>query len=406
MNNLKFQIDGSVRKELIIKMVLFVLFTLIASSFISFLLIEEARENKVHSIEAYELIEHLRNPNIDNHDVINRIILCKKIVNYDSDNIIFEYGPENLIITSDLHIGFKKDDLVYIMGGKNVIFIFFIYSFAMIIISLFLFYYWTVKLSAKSRLNVMMDNVGKEAALANKNMNILTENISHEAKTPLMVISSSIEDIKYQVDSILGNSCKNAFKCTGYDENPSLKQITKSFELLKMNVASIYTIIERIRDFKKVKYSNGNKTIYDIAHASRNIMHLYKKIKFEIVLDSGLSKYKLTKLKNEDLMNIFTNHIKNSVEAKSTSVIINAGELVDSILSIYVIDNGNGVPIDVQRNIFDANFSTKPTGDIRGVGLYLSKELLESVGGRVSLYETSLNGTVFEIKIPAKLKED
>lgn len=393
------QLDYKVKRELFSKLFIFVWFVIITTFIMLFIMVSEVKKDKIKELNLFETIIQY-----SDNELINRNILRDyNIVYYYTleNDVIFERN--NIVLTNGQRIGFKNNKLVYVMKFNNIFFIFLLYGIFMILISSFLFYYWTVKLSAKSRVNEMMNNVGKEAALANKNMNILTENISHEAKTPLMIISSSIQEIKNNMFKLSCNNCI-IFDCAHNRviDNSNVEKISRTFDLLEMNVESIYNIIERIRDFKKVKYSNGNKSIFNIAHASRNIMHLYKKIKFEIELDCNLKNYKLERLKNEDLMNIFTNHIKNSVEAKSTSIIINAGEIEDGLLPIYIIDNGNGIPKNIATNIFEANFSTKETGDIRGVGLYLSKELLNSIGGKTSLYETSLDGTAFELKIPAE----
>lgn len=56
---------------------------------------------------------------------------------------------------------------------------------------------------------------------------------------------------------------------------------------------------------------------------------------------------------------------------------------------IRVSDNGPGVPADRRERIFDPFFSTKPSGDGRGLGLYISREIAGYHGGRLAMEEPS-----------------
>ena len=111
-------------------------------------------------------------------------------------------------------------------------------------------------------------------------------------------------------------------------------------------------------------------------------------------------------MKNVDLLNVIINHLKNSLEAKSSSIIINMGSFVDDMIRINIIDNGNGIPKHVMGNVFKPNYSTKiDTGTIRGNGMYLNKYILNASGGDVSIVDSNINGTIIGINIPACFKE-
>ncbi|MBQ5491588.1 MAG: Spo0B domain-containing protein [Treponema sp.] len=66
-------------------------------------------------------------------------------------------------------------------------------------------------------------------------------------------------------------------------------------------------------------------------------------------------------------------------------------------LLITVKDSGGGIPEDIQDKIFDCGFSTKGTG--RGIGLYHTKQLIESMGGTISFETEEDKGTCFMVTI-------
>jgi sensor histidine kinase regulating citrate/malate metabolism len=69
-------------------------------------------------------------------------------------------------------------------------------------------------------------------------------------------------------------------------------------------------------------------------------------------------------------------------------------------LLITVKDTGPGIADDIREKIFENGFSTKGSG--RGVGLYHTKQLIESLGGTISFESQLGNGTCFMVKLQNK----
>ncbi|EJF05884.1 histidine kinase [Thiovulum sp. ES] len=181
--------------------------------------------------------------------------------------------------------------------------------------------------------------------------------------------------------------------------------MNQSFEYINTYSKAIYNILERMKNFKQIKYSNGNKTLHDIIYTVLSTMEIHQKGLFTYSLDNQLKDYKLAEnsLRNEDMLNLFTNHVKNSLEANSTKINININHHLKSNIYIHIVDNGNGISEKAIKKVYNPNFSTKAgNGDIRGVGMYLSKSLLQTVGGDEHIVESSIHGTVIELFFPVK----
>ena len=65
-----------------------------------------------------------------------------------------------------------------------------------------------------------------------------------------------------------------------------------------------------------------------------------------------------------------------------------------------VSDNGNGIPADLQRKIFQPFFTTKPTGEGTGLGLSLSYDIAKAHGGEIKVKTEEGVGTEFVIELP------
>jgi two-component system NtrC family sensor kinase len=64
-----------------------------------------------------------------------------------------------------------------------------------------------------------------------------------------------------------------------------------------------------------------------------------------------------------------------------------------------VRDSGPGVPQEIRTRIFDPFYTTKPEGQGTGLGLALSRRLVEGMGGQLQLAE-SRTGGLFIVRLP------
>lgn len=72
----------------------------------------------------------------------------------------------------------------------------------------------------------------------------------------------------------------------------------------------------------------------------------------------------------------------------------------EELVSLEVKDNAPGIPADVLPRIFEPLFTTKRGRQGTGLGLPICKEIVESVGGALSVSSTVGVGTVVEVRLP------
>lgn len=75
-------------------------------------------------------------------------------------------------------------------------------------------------------------------------------------------------------------------------------------------------------------------------------------------------------------------------------------KLVDDRLRITLRDNGTGIDEAIRDKIFAPFFTTKPTGEAAGIGLYLCREIIQNHRGTISVESRKGEYTLFEIDIP------
>jgi signal transduction histidine kinase len=97
------------------------------------------------------------------------------------------------------------------------------------------------------------------------------------------------------------------------------------------------------------------------------------------------------------LMNLMLNGIEAMKDTEGELTVISRGTEDGEIL-ISVSDSGSGLPVDGNEHLFDAFFTTKPHGT--GMGLSISRRIIESHGGRLWASANTVRGATFQFTLP------
>ena len=241
----------------------------------------------------------------------------------------------------------------------------------------------------------LMDNIRIKALKANLNKTDFLSNISHELRTPLTSIISSIDEIKtYDLPNELKENLNDII-----DSSSSLLDIignvidinkieNKVYDLKEKNY-SVRDLIEKIIKVNTKKYNKEN-VIFRYSISESTPQNLYgDKTKIKEIINNILdNSFKYTEKGNISLTidSQIENDICNLViEIKDTGIGIKSEDL-------NKIFNGEDIDNDINNEI-----------DRDGLGLLVSKNLIELLGGTINVNSYYGSGSVFTIKIPQKL---
>ena len=103
---------------------------------------------------------------------------------------------------------------------------------------------------------------------------------------------------------------------------------------------------------------------------------------------------------SHELCQVWTNLIQNAIQAMDNngSITISLKQIND-YLQVKIADTGPGIPDDIQGKIFEPLFTTKSKGEGTGLGLDISKRIIDRHNGTITLNSTS-KGSTFTVTIP------
>ncbi|MDM8533461.1 ATP-binding protein [Clostridiaceae bacterium HSG29] len=244
----------------------------------------------------------------------------------------------------------------------------------------------------KARIKLQIAKTKAESA--NKAKGEFLANMSHEIRTPLNGISGMIDlTLRTSLNEEQTNNLKVAKTCV----NSLLNIIGDILDFSKLEVGKISFNYEKfnIRDF-----------INDMEKRYRFQIEA-KKITFLLNIDTLLPKYFYGDKNRirQVLSNLLENAIKFTKKGKILLIVRRSKNFENNHIIIFnVIDSGIGISESNQNKIFEVFYqldgALARTHDGNGLGLAISKQLIEMMGGRISVRSEINKGSNFEIVLP------
>ena len=107
-----------------------------------------------------------------------------------------------------------------------------------------------------------------------------------------------------------------------------------------------------------------------------------------------------------ELNQVWTNLIDNAVHAVNGTGKICVGTFLEGDqVMVEIVDNGPGIPPEVQSHLFEPFFTTKPIGSGTGLGLIISNRIVADRHGGEIEFESRPGETRFKVRLPLSRKE-
>ncbi len=319
----------------------------------------------------------------------------------DSTNVRIMKSQSNKVLQQqkDIEERQKKINEQIIITKNQSILILFI-STALIVVVIFgsiLFY--SLSVNKKIRRTLMIQNleiseqknqlieISAKAESAHQAKLSFFTNISHEFRTPLTLILSPIEELI---------------------DNPKIQHSTKlTLQLIQKNVLRLYRLVNQLMDFRKIEFNKMQLRASQVdligfvneITSSYEVLAKNKHINLNFFTSEKLLNvwFDVTMI-DKVIFNLLSNAFKFTKENGYIHVTISKN---NQYAIIKVEDNGVGMSQDLIEHAFDPFFQGEYENyKGTGLGLALSKELIEIHHGTIDVRSEKWKGTSFEVKLP------
>lgn len=235
----------------------------------------------------------------------------------------------------------------------------------------------------------LRQKVNIEREISNLKMKFFTD-ISHEIRTPLTLISGNIKEIIRK--GLPDNNLQERLRVVNKNSNRLLNLVNQMLDIRKIESGKMKLTLQRVDLGLFIKSLMDN---FKILAAERQIEFILQKPESPIVI--WADSQKLDKI----IFNLLSNAFRFTPTGKHITVTL---EKSNNGALISVMDEGKGISKENQKKIFEI-FNSDDQGSLThqshsGIGLALTKELVELHGGKIGLKSELGAGSTFIVYLP------
>jgi signal transduction histidine kinase len=289
-------------------------------------------------------------------------------------NLFSPFSPEEGQLYF-LYIGYSLENLEEMMAYSRRNFFLIFGLISLIGVVFFLGFYQIQRHYIEKKKEVEDEKREKERY---REISAFTSGIAHEIKNPLNSLSLLFNLLDKNVSSEIKGEV-----LLGKKEIQKISSIIDQFSMslkplrLKKEYFPLAEIVSDVRDSLAKEFSMDR---WEIHYSETSSILLNG--------DKGLMK--------QALLNLFKNSLEDSEEGKISIDVRKRKKQVE----MKIEDSGRGIPEKDFEQIFEPFFSTKESG--MGIGLYLTKKIIEAHEGEIAVQSQTGQGTTFFIQIPGE----
>ena len=219
--------------------------------------------------------------------------------------------------------------------------------------------------------------------------------LAHELNQPLAAIANFSGVVEHQLTA----------------SRPDLAQVREAARAINGQALRAGDIVWRVREFSRRQESRREPA--DINGLVRDVVRLAdiaaksREVAYEYDLAPGLPQVPLDRVQIEQvLLNLIRNGVEAMEEVRGERRLKLSSRLAEggAAVQVSVCDHGCGLPDRIAMDLFTPFFTTKPEG--MGMGLSISRGIVESHGGRLWAAPNADGGTTFHLTLPLRKEDD
>ena len=211
---------------------------------------------------------------------------------------------------------------------------------------------------------------------------------SHDLQEPLRTITTFLSKLNLDFNSELNDKAKLYIH---FVNDAATRMRTMIIDLLKFSTAN------EIND-EEFTQINLNETIHEIIASMQTVV---EESNTKIKVSDLHEIYSIKSFVNQIIQNLISNAIKYKKE--NTNPLISVySEIQDEYIVIHISDQGKGISPEYHDKIFELfqRLENSATSSGTGIGLTITKKLIERIGGKITVKSEEGKGSLFSVYFP------
>ncbi len=239
-----------------------------------------------------------------------------------------------------------------------------------------------------------------------ESLEMVAAGLAHEINNPLNYLKNALGRVRLDAEKVLGLCGEARERPLDAAEQAQVDRLSaRIHELLGVadsGVKRIGSTVELMSRYGRAGYKR-EMVPHDAWVAARTVVGIVlpatgRHVKVDLDLEGDGS----LECVPEEFGQVLSNLIQNAIEAvpEETGRVLVRGRVEDGTLVVSVKDNGPGIPPEVVQKLFTPFFSTKGPGRGVGLGLTITRRVVQSLGGTLQVASTVGQGTEFVVRLP------
>lgn len=237
----------------------------------------------------------------------------------------------------------------------------------------------------------MIIDQNSELIKINSELDSFVYNISHNLRAPLLSLLGLINLAKKDTDELHSKILSEYLERIDFSAHKLDKTLC---EILDYSRNARGELIYEKLDLKNIFAEEYLKIMY--LEKSNSVDY---QIKIDQDVEFASDKYRISVIVN----NLISNAVKYQDKGRNSNRIEVKGQVSDRGAELYIADNGVGIDPAFVGSIFKMFFRASTLSVGSGLGLYIVKETIDKLKGKISVTSELNKGTTFHLSIPNKI---